>query len=58
MSCCLYAVHATGSYNAGLKSTCLAVEACHVWAAGFVVLGNSWWPLDTALVAAHNDTSC
>ncbi len=51
----MYAVHARGSYHAGLLSTFLAVVASYVLIAGFVVPGNSCGPLDTALVAAHND---
>lgn len=51
----MYAVHARGSYHAGLLSTFLAVVASYVLIAGFVVPGNSCGSLDTALVAAHND---
>lgn len=40
---------------AGAKSAFLAFVACYVFAAGLVVPGNIWAPLDTALVAADND---
>ncbi len=50
----MYAVYATGSYNADLKAA-LAFAACYVFAAGLVVPGISWGHVDTAMVAAHND---
>ena len=55
MSCCMYVVCATGSYNADIKSAFLAFVACCVFAAGLVVPGISWGPLGTALVAADYD---